>query len=232
MMTTSLLWVLLLWGVPALAVALACWYAALIFGHGASGSDVRAARSLSGAGVCAGIGCWLIYVFLDQGYPIVYVAAGLFAMVLTARLGARWLQPERAGKSLPVTLIGVALLVWAAVLHSTIPRHGRQQSELTACKSNLKNMGTAMEMYSTDWSGKYPTGNAFEALTPNYLKTLPACPSGGAGTYRMALGPEAKYNTKNYTDYYFIECRGVSHGHVGVPRNYPQYNGIVGLMER
>jgi hypothetical protein len=51
----------------------------------------------------------------------------------------------------------------------------RCQSSLSVCKSNLKNIGTALEMYSAD-RGAYPQELA--RLTPEYLRTVPVCPSG------------------------------------------------------
>lgn len=108
-----------------------------------------------------------------------------------------------------------------------------RQGPLTACKSNLKNLGTAMEMYSTDWSGRYPQNPAVQ-LVPNYLKTLPECPAAGTDTYSSTfeLGPKATYNTRSFEDYYFVYCRGNHHSNVGIPVNYPQYNGMMGLVER
>lgn len=121
--------------------------------------------------------------------------------------------------------------VLAAVLIPNFIR-ARSRGQLTACKSNLKNIGTAMEMYSTDWGGKYPTGNVKAFLTPNYLKTIPYCPAAGTDTYTFELGMKATYNTGSYEDYYFVYCSGTNHTNVSVPLNYPQYNGIVGLFER
>lgn len=100
-------------------------------------------------------------------------------------------------------------------------------SNLTACKSNLKNLGTAVEMYSTDHSGKYPA--KLSQLTPNYLKTILTCPSAGTSTYTYQTGPKAAYNTPGYEDYYFIECKGDNHSD-GSP-NFPQYDSINGLYE-
>ena len=57
----------------------------------------------------------------------------------------------------------------------------RGQGQLTACKSNLKNIGTGLEMYSTDWSGRYPED--IDAITPDYLVRIPECPSAGTDTY-------------------------------------------------
>lgn len=64
------------------------------------------------------------------------------------------------------------------------------------CRSNLKTMGTAMEMYSTDNRGKYPTDPSLMPLTPNYLKTIPPCPWGSQRPYRVSMGPKAPINTQ------------------------------------
>ncbi|CAN0409467.1 unnamed protein product, partial [Phaeothamnion confervicola] len=49
------------------------------------------------------------------------------------------------------------------------------------CKSNLKNLATALEFYSTDNAGRYP--NSISKIVPGYLKTLPLCPSAGTDSY-------------------------------------------------
>lgn len=134
-------------------------------------------------------------------------------------------RPSIAGMLL---LIGALSILAAAIVPNFIRARARGNPRM-ACKSNLKNLGTAMEMYSTDWNGKYPVGGKSQ-LTPNYLRTIPECPSAGTDTYLMTTGPNAPYNTQSYEDYYFIECRGDNHD--SVPKNYPQYNGIVGIIER
>ena len=99
------------------------------------------------------------------------------------------------------------------------------------CQSNLKNMGTALEMYSTDWSGHYPDpSNLKTALTPNYLRTMPKCPQAGRDTYSKSyqIGPDAPGNDDNYQDYYNFYCQGKNHKELD--KNRPRYNGIVGLI--
>ncbi len=98
------------------------------------------------------------------------------------------------------------------------------------CKSNLKNLGAAMEVYAADWSGHYPPLGKTQ-LAPNYLKTLPECPAAGTDTYQVELGPSATYNTGAREDYYLFYCEGEHHLPVSVPANYPQYSAIVGLIE-
>lgn len=140
------------------------------------------------------------------------------------------IRRRSGGFTLIELMIVIAIIaILAAILVPNFIR-ARAQGQLTACKSNLKNIGTAMEMYSTDWAGKYPPGG-LTALEPNYLKTIPECPAAGSNTYVMQLGSTAPGNT-GYQDYYYVECAGANHTAVDVTGNYPAYNGIVGLIER
>ncbi len=138
---------------------------------------------------------------------------------------------RRGGFTLIELMIVIAIIaILAAILVPNFIR-ARAQGQLTACKSNLKNIGTAMEMYSTDWSGKYPVGASMPKLTPNYLKTIPECPAAGSITYKAVIGSTA-YNSPAFQDYYFISCSTSNHTSVSVPAGYPQYDGISGLIER
>ena len=51
----------------------------------------------------------------------------------------------------------------------------RASGSMSACTANLKNQGTALEMYATDYDGLYPS--SLHALSPDYLRRLPTCPS-------------------------------------------------------
>ena len=138
---------------------------------------------------------------------------------------------RRGGFTLIELMIVIAIIaILAAILVPNFIR-ARAQGQLTACKSNLKNIGTAMEMYSTDWSGKYPSDTGgLSALSPNYLKTLPECPAAGTMTYGAQFsGP---LNTGGFQDYYYVSCDSGNHTAVSVSGNYPAYDGIQGLIER
>lgn len=126
-------------------------------------------------------------------------------------------------------LVILAVLV-ASALAVRFARMQNAESDLVNCKENLKNLGTAMEMYSTDWSGRY--SSAFAKLTPNYLKTLPECPAARAMTYRMESGVESPHNTQGFQDYYFMYCEGDFHRDMKLPSNYPVYDGIASMGER
>ncbi|MCA9796645.1 MAG: hypothetical protein KC910_32775 [Candidatus Eremiobacteraeota bacterium] len=94
--------------------------------------------------------------------------------------------------------------------------------DTSACKSNQKNIATALEMYSTDFHGVYP--GSLASLTPNYLKTIPTCPAAGldaySDSYRMAKDP-----------YRYGFCC-LSGRHPGHPRNYPAYSSSLGMIEQ
>lgn len=96
------------------------------------------------------------------------------------------------------------------------------EREMVGCKSNLKNLGTACEMWSTDNQGRYPARP--EQLLPNYLRRIPTCPVAGKDTYsegyRSATGPDA----------YSWVCQGNHHAWAGVPDDYPRYNSAQGLI--
>lgn len=94
-------------------------------------------------------------------------------------------------------------------------RHGR------ACKSNLRNIATALEMWSTDHKGRYPRN--FKALTPNYLYTLPVCPAARHDTYT------ATYKRGTKADSYSFYCKGHYHKSEQFPANRPAYDSKNGL---
>lgn len=99
---------------------------------------------------------------------------------------------------------------------------GYDRSLLISCQSNLKNLATANEMYSTDWSGNYP--QSLEKLTPNYLVEIPSCPTDGHPAYAFEVSdPDADGDT------YEIICKG-DHSAMGVPANYPRYSWLMGLL--
>lgn len=76
----------------------------------------------------------------------------------------------------------IVLAITAALAAMLVPNfvRARRQRSGTACFSNLRNIATGLEIYSSDW-GVYPP--SLDVLTPNYLKTLPECPPAGKNTY-------------------------------------------------
>lgn len=99
----------------------------------------------------------------------------------------------------------------------------RASRQFTACESNLKNIGAALEMYAGANDRNYPP--SLTVLTPGYLQTIPTCSSSGTNrgyidSYRVSK------DFKAYTFY----CPGDSHSAIGNSINFPQYNSREGLI--
>lgn len=92
------------------------------------------------------------------------------------------------------------------------------KSTLTACKCNLKNIATALEMYATDNNGYYPPD--LKKLTPDYLEKLPQCPVKGANYV---------YEVSKKKDSFIIYCPGEQHKDLGITG--PAYGSNSGLVE-
>jgi len=120
-----------------------------------------------------------------------------------------------------VLIVFLGLVVLLAAMMITGYQSNQRRGRLTYCKSNLKNIGTALEMYSTDNMGHYPV--ALSALTPNYLHHIPTCPAAGSNTYR--------YTSASAPDAYTVYCRGNNHSISGIGPDQPSYNSITGLEE-
>lgn len=117
-------------------------------------------------------------------------------------------------------------MVGALTLPILVPNFikARGQGQLTACKSNEKNIATALEMYASDNAGRYPAD--FKLLmSGNYLKLIPTCPASGRDTYSES------YQVQAAPDTFSFYCSGKNHGDQ-VPAGYPQYNAEMGLIDR
>ncbi len=98
--------------------------------------------------------------------------------------------------------------------------NARATGRLSACKANLRAIGTALEMYYVDF-GKYPESLA--ALVPEYLLAIPPCSGSQPPTYTYELLPEPVH--------YQLRCDSGNHESLGVEKGLPAYNGQEGLIE-
>ena len=98
-------------------------------------------------------------------------------------------------------LAGSLLTILVAILLPGFIRPSGQ-GHLAACKSNLKNLATALEMYASDNKGAYP-GKLSDMLPGQYMKTLPTCPACGEDTY----SPSYQAKGTRFT----LFCRGDNH---------------------
>ena len=130
--------------------------------------------------------------------------------------------------------IGCAALCFFGLIVGLLlvnPRGGRSRNggQLTACKSNCKNIATALEMYASDNGGRYPPTLEPLLITGNYLKLIPTCPAAGKMTY-------TNYQCSQSPDCFSYACVGNNHGKAysgfdASAENYPRYQAEQGLLD-
>lgn len=90
----------------------------------------------------------------------------------------------------------------------------RKMGLLMQCLSNLKNIGTALEMYNSDNGGLYP--QSLDKLVPQYLNPLPESRS-SKGTVRY------EYRTEKGGKGYVLICKGDNYSDLNIPADYPRF---------
>jgi len=126
---------------------------------------------------------------------------------------------------LVTALLAVAALACVLLLNF---RRCHRPGPLTACKSNLKNLATTLEMYASDNAGHYPH-SLDKLIEPDYLKRLPTCPAAGRMTY-------LDYQVSTNPDSFSVSCCGDNHkraykGFEADSTGIPRYNAEVGLID-
>lgn len=139
---------------------------------------------------------------------------------------------SRKGFTLIELMIVIAIIaILAAILVPNFIR-ARAQGQVTSCKSNLKNIGTACEMYATDNAGRYPKDLTVLTKDANtqqpYLKQIPKCPSEGTSTPYTST-----YTSATNPDVYTVYCGGSKGNHTaaGCDPGYPKFTATQGLIE-
>jgi prepilin-type N-terminal cleavage/methylation domain-containing protein len=128
------------------------------------------------------------------------------------------MKKRKKGFTLIELMIVIAIIaILAAVLVPNFMR-AREASRLTACKSNLKNISTAVETYSNDNDGVYPgdtsitdissssTNASLKTLAQTYIGKTLNCPA-GAKPYRYQLVTASGAG-------YWIYCPAVTSGSI------------------
>src|SRR3990170_8520107 len=95
----------------------------------------------------------------------------------------RLMRRDERGFTLIELLIVVAIIaILAAILIPNFLR-ARKQSQISATKGNLKNLGTALESYFVDWNVYPATLDLLAGGSPVYLRAVPTTPTGTAYVY-------------------------------------------------
>lgn len=147
---------------------------------------------------------------------IVSVFFGIFSLTRIKKQQIRGKEQAQVGLGLAFLFLLIAVIILPNCYHTGEP------APFTACSSNIKNLGTALEMYAEDNSGRFP--NSLSKLVPEYLKYLPKCPGAGKDTYSES------YISRTKPDYFKLYCSGNYHKKCNVPPNYPQYDSGKGLI--
>ncbi|MCD4786251.1 MAG: ankyrin repeat domain-containing protein [Candidatus Eremiobacteraeota bacterium] len=115
----------------------------------------------------------------------------------------------------PIVILVIPLYVIPSYLNA------RDSGQFTECQSNLKNIGTALEMYAHDNQGYYPPD--FSYLSPKYLKSIPVCKAAKRDTY------SGSYQVSSDAETFTVYCKGHHHSWAVREPNYPQYSSLYGL---
>lgn len=146
-----------------------------------------------------------------HGLALLPVTVALTLMV--HREQAELPAPSRLGWGLLAGFVFFLLLIPGCRLRTG------EQGRLSACKANLHGLGTALTLYSNDQRSLPPH---LEALTPNYLKSIPTCPAAGKPNYVYRRRAEG----------FMVYCRGCYH-HCSIDSaNYPRFDSQEGFHER
>jgi hypothetical protein len=171
--------------------------------------------------------CLILRVAL-MPYPLICPVAGVLGLLL---LGTGIVRKRKA-----LSIWGAGLFLfflWCFTIEMSDLR-GRASGRLTACKSNLKNIGTAIELYQTDQEGRIPSN--LGELTPNYLMQIPVCPAYGDDTsvplWYLSPPDDMNYEYRPGDSSFVVFCSGTKHKAARLdvadyPRLYSDERGLV-----
>lgn len=137
---------------------------------------------------------------------------------------------RRATQAFTLIELMIAITIIAVLAAILIPnfKKARIRSQLTTCVANCKTVGTALEMYSVDYGGRYPANSGGAGLNQliqhGNLARLPTCPSAAIMTF-------IDFNTTAQPDSYSFTCVGTNHSEAyqSTVGGYPQYSNDGGV---
>ena len=133
------------------------------------------------------------------------------------------MKKDRAFTLIEMMVVMALIALLAAILIPNFNR-ARAKSQLEACRTNLKSIAQALEIYASENSAHYPPN--ILVLTPNFLKAFPECPAVSAPTY---IG---SYSSAREPDIFTIYCQSAAHTPYNISPNYPQWHSISGVADK
>lgn len=155
-------------------------------------------------------------LFVGLVWVALLCGVGLSAIGLLALAWGGWRKRWRP--ALAGLLLGAlgCLSIWLAM------GQREQVQLLTTCRSHVSDIAGGLE-YFQQGNGRFPPDVA--TLIPDYLPTLPTCPSSGQDTY------SASYTTSVDGTMFTVACGGAHHVVGGVPLlDLPRYGSPDGLQ--
>jgi len=126
------------------------------------------------------------------------------------------------GKGFTLIELLTSIFIIATLMAIAVPylRRNVYKTQFMACKSNLKNLSTALQLYNNDNDAKYPT--TLNMITPTYMNVIPRCP---------AAQSDYGYDHEEITEVYTVYCSGTNHSVLLVPADQPYWSSASGLSE-
>jgi|GEM_PF-3491608 len=157
---------------------------------------------------------------------MIFVISFVTCIVMTNLFGAAAVSAEKLATGSGVMEIAAAQFDYAAELKKALGLSGSQNDRevglLMMCMSNLKNIGTGLEMFSCDNGGRYPA--SLGKITPAYLKTIPRYRS-SKGEFGYEQGYKLAAGGKSYV----LACTGGAFTSINIPAGYPRYTPEKGI---
>ena len=131
------------------------------------------------------------------------------------------LNKKRKGFTLIELMIVIAIMAMLAAIVLASIQRARERSRFTACISNMRSIGIAIEIYMTDDPLDLPPDD-IKKLAPAYMPSIP----------KNYHGIEYGYIYDLKLHGYTIFCVGLNHELFGSPEDYPRFTSDSGVVEK
>jgi len=119
--------------------------------------------------------------------------------------------------------IMIVVSIIAILVAIIIPRIKKMEgrAKMVSCISNLKNIATAVNIYSNETMGQFPV--SLTSIFPDFIGKIPECPAALKDTYTAGYTTNDEYND------FTVCCYGKYHAICGLDSNQPFYSAVNGI---